>query len=226
MMKLSGLKPLPSGNVIDFNNLKNYDFTVEEIADLLSHVKRFNGYGMDVASHSLWVASSLYYLTGNPHIALLGLMHDAQEAYIGDIATPVKDVAGNDWDRLENNVQRAILWHLNVKHEHNLGAEKLVKLLDQVSLKLEYQQMKEAGVYKSDTEGIWEAALAKVPNIDGLGLPKEDVHSAVDFVFAYNHYKALCDEDITYTSCSYLFAGKKYTCAVNTEHLETFFNKL
>lgn len=225
-MKLSGIKALPSGKVINFNDLKGYDFTVEEIADLLSHVKRFNGYGMDVASHSIWVAGALYYLTGNPHIALLGLMHDAQEAYIGDIATPVKDVAGNDWDRLENNVQRAILWHLNIKHEHSLGAEKLVKLIDQVSLKLEFQQMKEAGTYKADSEGIWEAALVKVPNIDGLELPKEDAHSAVDFVFAYNHYKALCDEDITYTSCSYLFGGKKYTCAVNTEHVETFFNKL
>ena len=225
-MKLSGLKPLPSGNVINLHKPSEYDYTVEEIADLLSRVKRFNGYGMDVASHSLWVSGALFYLTGNPHIALLGLMHDAQEAYIGDIATPVKDVAGNDWDRLENNMQRAILWHLNIKHENNLGAEKLVKLLDQVSLKLEYQQMKEAGIYKSDFEGIWEAALAKVPNIYGLELPKEDAHSAVDFVFAYNHYKALCEEDITYTNCSYLFDGKKYTCAVNTEYLETFFNKL
>lgn len=225
-MKLSGLKPLPSGKVIDFNNLKNYDFTVEEIADLLSHVKRFNGYGIDVASHSLWVANTLFYLTGNPHIALLGLMHDAQEAYIGDIATPVKDVAGNDWDRLENNVQRAILWHLNIKHEYNLGAEALIKLVDQVSLKLEYQQMKAARIYKEDNEGVWEAALANVPNIDDLEPPKQDQYSAVDFVFAYNHYKALCEEDITYTSCSYLFDGKKHTCAVDTEYLETFFYKL
>lgn len=225
-MKLSGLKPLPSGKVIDFNNLKGYDFTVEEIADLLSHVKRFNGYGMDVASHSLWVSGALFYLTGNPYIALLGLMHDAQEAYIGDIATPVKDVAGNDWDRLENNVQRAILWHLNIKHEYNLGAEALIKLVDQVSLKLEYQQMKAARIYKEDNEGVWEAALANVPNIDDLEPPKQDQYSAVDFVFAYNHYKALCEEDITYTSCSYLFDGKKHTCAVNTEYLEIFFNKL
>lgn len=225
-MKLSGLKPLPSGKVIDFNNLKGYDFTVEEIAGLLSHVKRFNGYGIDVASHSLWVANTLFYLTGNPHIALLGLMHDAQEAYIGDIATPVKDVAGNDWDRLENNVQRAILWHLNIKHEYNLGAEALIKLVDQVSLKLEYQQMKAARIYKEDNEGVWEAALANVPNIDDLEPPKQDQYSAVDFVFAYNHYKALCEEDITYTSCSYLFDGKKHTCAVDTEYLETFFYKL
>ena len=225
-MKLSGLKPLPSGKVIDFNNLKGYDFTVEEIAGLLSHVKRFNGYGIDVASHSLWVANTLFYLTGNPHIALLGLMHDAQEAYIGDIATPVKDVAGSDWGRLENNVQRAILWHLNIKHEYNLGAEALIKLVDQVSLKLEYQQMKAARIYKEDNEGVWEAALANVPNIDDLKPPKQDQYSAVDFVFAYNHYKALCEEDITYTSCSYLFDGKKHTCAVDTEYLETFFNKL
>lgn len=225
-MKLSGLKALPSGNVIDFNNIKDYDFTVEEIADLLSHVKRFNGYGMDVASHSLWVASALYYLTGNPHIALLGLMHDAQEAYIGDIATPVKDVAGNDWDRLENNVQRAILWHLNIMHKNNLGAKRLVKLIDLISLKLEYEQMVETGVFKPDNEGIWEAALANIPKIEGIVPPKEDAKSAVDFVFAYNHYKALCEEQVSYTKCKYLFYGDSYICSINDEHLTTFYTKL
>lgn len=225
-MNLSGLKALPNGKVIDFNNLKNYDFTVEEIADLLSHVKRFNGYGMDVASHSLWVASSLYYLTGNPHIALLGLMHDAQEAYIGDIATPVKAVAGNDWGRLENDVQRAILWRLFIHHENNLGAKGLVKLIDLVSLKLEYEQMVETGVFKPDSEGIWESVLANIPKIEGIEPPKEDPRSAVDFVFAYNHYKALCEEQTSYTKCKYLFDGDSYICAINDEHLTTFYTKL
>lgn len=225
-MKLNGIKALPTGNIIDLNNVSEYKFTVEEIADLLSHVKRFNGYGMDVASHSLWVARTLYYITGNPHIALLGLMHDAQEAYIGDIATPVKHVAGSNWDELENKLQRAIQWQLFIQHENNLGAKGLVKLVDLVSLKLEYEQMVEAGTFKPDSKGVWEAALANVNAIEGVDPPKEDPRSAVDFVFAYNHYKALCDEDITYTSCSYLLEGKKYACAVNTEHLETFFNKL
>ena len=225
-MKLSGIKALPSGKVINFNDLKGYDFTVEEIADLLSHVKRFNGYGMDVASHSLWVASTLYYLTGNPHIALLGLMHDAQEAYIGDVATPVKHVAGNAWDELENKLQRAITWQLFIHHENNLGAKGLVKLVDLVSLKLEYEQMIEAGVYKPDTNGIWEAALANVNTIEGIDPPKEDPRSAVDFVFAYNHYKALCEEQVSYTKCKYLFNGDSYICAINDEHLTTFYTKL
>ena len=88
----------------------------------------------------MWVARTLYYITGNPHIALLGLMHDAQEAYIGDIATPVKHVAGNAWDELENKLQRAIQWQLFIQHENNLGAKGLVKLIDLVSLKLEYEQ--------------------------------------------------------------------------------------
>lgn len=225
-MKLSGLKALPNGKVIDFNNIKGYEFTIEEIADLLSHVKRFNGYGMDVASHSLWVANTLFYLTGNPHIALLGLMHDAQEAYIGDMATPVKHIVGSHWVELENNIQRAIQWKLFVWHENNLGAAGLVKLVDLVSLKLEYQQMLEAGIYKADSEGIWEAVLANIPTIDGLEPPKEDPRSAVDFVFAYNHYKALCEDQISYTKCKYLFNGDSYICSINNEHLSTFYTKL
>lgn len=225
-MNLSGIKALPTGNVIDLNNVSEYKFTVEEIAELLSHVKRFNGYGMDVASHSIWVAGALYYLTGNPHIALLGLLHDAQEAYIGDVATPVKHVAGNAWDELENKLQRAIMRQLFTHHENNLGAKGLVKLIDLVSLKLEYEQMVEAGVFKPDSEGIWEAALANIPKIEGVEPPKEDPKSAVDFVFAYNHYKALCEEQVSYTKCKYLFNGDSYICAINDEHLSTFYSKL
>lgn len=225
-MKLNGIKALPTGNVIDLNNVNDYKFTVEEIADLLSHVKRFNGFGMDVASHSLWVARTLYYLTGNPHIALLGLMHDAQEAYIGDIATPVKHVAGNDWDELENKLQRAIQWQLFICHENNLGDKGLVKLVDLVSLKLEYEQMVEAGTFKPDSKGVWEAALANVNTIEGIDPPKEDPKSAVDFVFAYNHYKALCEEQVSYTKCKYLFNGESYICSINDEHLSTFYSKL
>lgn len=196
-MKLNGIKALPTGNVIDLNNVSDYKFTVEEIAELLSHVRRFNGYGMDVASHSIWVANVLYYLTGNPHIALLGLLHDAQEGYIGDIATPVKHVAGNAWDELENKLQRAIMCQLFIHHENNLGTKGLVKLVDLASLKLEYEQMVESGTYKPDNEGIWEAALANINTIEGIEPPKEDPRSAVDFVFAYNHYKALCEEQVS-----------------------------
>lgn len=225
-MNLSGIKALPTGNIIDLNNVSDYEFTVEEIAELLSHVKRFNGYGMDVASHSIWVARTLYYLTGNPHIALLGLLHDAQEGYIGDIATPVKHVAGNDWDELENKLQRAIQWQLFIQHENNLGAKGLVKLIDLVSLKLEYEQMVEAGTFKSDSKGVWEAALANVNTIEGIEPPKEDPRSAVDFVFAYNHYKALCEEQVSYTKCKYLFNGESYICSINDEHLSTFYSKL
>lgn len=225
-MKLSGLKPLPSGKVIDFNNLKNYDFTVEEIADLLSHVKRFNGYGIDVASHSLWVANTLFYLTGNPHIALLGLMHDAQEAYIGDIATPVKDVAGHGWRQLENAVSRAIMWKLNIKHEYNLGSEALVKLVDQVSLKLEFETLSKNGHYKNDNDGVWAEALKNVYTIEGVEPPKQDEHSDVDFIFAFNHYLALCEESANYSKCGYLFNGKNYKCFVNDTHLENFLTKL
>lgn len=225
-MNLSGIKALPTGNIIDLNNVSDYEFTVEEIAELLSHVKRFNGYGMDVASHSMWVANALYYLTGNPHIALLGLLHDAQEGYIGDIATPVKHVAGNAWDELENKLQRAIMWQLFIHHENNLGAKGLVKLVDLVSLKLEYEQMVETGVFKPDNEGIWKEALVNIHKIEGIEPPKEDPKSAVDFVFAYNHYKALCEEQVSYTKCKYLFNGESYICSINDEHLTTFYTKL
>ncbi len=75
-------------------------------------------------------------------------------------------MAGNDWKSFRE--QRTTDYSAKYGLRTQFRLQKLVKLIDQVSLKLEFQQMKEAGTYKADSEGIWEAALA-VPNI-GLEL--------------------------------------------------------
>jgi hypothetical protein len=64
-----------------------------DIALGLSRQARYNGFTngyYSVAEHSILVASWLMRTKKNPELAILGLIHDAAEAYIGDMVTPIK----------------------------------------------------------------------------------------------------------------------------------------
>lgn len=192
-MDLNGVKALPTGNIINFHNPGDYKYDINEIALLLSKVKRFNGLGTDVMTHSMFVAGVLLNITGNPHIALLGLLHDAHEAYTGDIATPVKHILGNKLENLERMVQRAILWQLNAKHENALGAERLIKLIDLYAMREEVRAMVAEGRFTLDNQGVWEQALRPVENMAIEGTPSFTLQRAEvnDFIAVYNN---LCDQ--------------------------------
>lgn len=66
---------------------------IGDIATALSRIPRFNGHTImpyPVAAHALWVSRAILKDTGNVMHALGGLMHDAHEAFVGDMATPVQ----------------------------------------------------------------------------------------------------------------------------------------
>lgn len=193
-MDLNGIRSLPTGNVIDLNDVSEYEFTVEEIALLLSKVKRFNGWGTDVANHSLYVAKFLYFLTGNPHIALLGLLHDAHEAYIGDIATPVKHLLGKQVKSLEHCLQRAILWRLNAMDELSFGSVPLIKLIDLIAMREELDAMASDRGYKIDDKGVWTEALRIVEPFSVGVMPRFSLYgdSQIDFIRYYDYMVSQC----------------------------------
>lgn len=63
---------------------------IEDIATSLSRIMRFNGHTRrpySVAEHSIWCS---YIPEDCKEDALLALMHDAAEAYLGDIVFPLK----------------------------------------------------------------------------------------------------------------------------------------
>lgn len=71
-------------------DMVNFDV---DIAEALARLPRFTGHirsgCYSVAQHSVMGADALYRETGREDIAAAFLLHDAHEAYVGDMATPV-----------------------------------------------------------------------------------------------------------------------------------------
>ena len=79
-----------SGRLLDLNNPKVEDIDIRDIAHSLSMICRFNGcvkQFYSVAEHSV----RAYYLAKQKN-KLEALLHDAVEAYIGDVTRPLKSL--------------------------------------------------------------------------------------------------------------------------------------
>lgn len=85
------------------------DVDIRDIAHALANMCRFAGHTKEfysVGQHSLAVASIV-----PPHLAIYGLLHDASEAYLVDIPTPIKQHSGfwfyrNAEERLQSTILR------------------------------------------------------------------------------------------------------------------------
>ena len=72
---------------------KSADIEIEDIAHALSYITRANGHFntfFSVARHSINCALEAIEREYTPRVALLCLLHDAAEAYIGDMTRPLK----------------------------------------------------------------------------------------------------------------------------------------
>ncbi|MGY3495938.1 hypothetical protein [Bradyrhizobium sp. USDA 4502] len=95
---------LQSGAWFDFASPHTSPFTIEDIAQGLAHICRYSGQCnrfYSVAEHSLLVSETA---TGFEFEAL---MHDAAEAFLGDITRPLKQMLP-DYKRIEGEVEQAI----------------------------------------------------------------------------------------------------------------------
>src|SRR5690606_8557009 len=94
-----------TGKKFTFLEPKADDIDIADIAYALANQCRFNGHCSSfysVAEHSVAVAMLL-----PQELQLAGLLHDAAEAYLGDIPSPLKQFLP-DYDRLETTVITAI----------------------------------------------------------------------------------------------------------------------
>jgi 5'-deoxynucleotidase YfbR-like HD superfamily hydrolase len=88
----------PSGLLVDLVDPRPEQICIEDIAWALSRTARFNGatggeFPYSVAQHSVWVSMVLQrFWNKDAAFALKALLHDAHEAYTGDIVTPMKQM--------------------------------------------------------------------------------------------------------------------------------------
>lgn len=126
-------------------------FKIEDIAHALAHLCRFTGHTKcfySVAQHSVMVS----YLVPEED-ALLALLHDATEAYLGDVSSPLKALIP-DYKKIEDNMSKAILLHFTGKEYLPLS----VKEADSMVLNDEMTDLIE-GYQNNESRRTWEPKI-------------------------------------------------------------------
>jgi uncharacterized protein len=130
-----------SGLQVDLANPDPASINLFDIARHLSKINRFTGAStlpFSVAQHSCLVANILLRLN-TPQLALWGLLHDAHEAYTGDITGPARKVLGVNVGPMEA-LDHAIATALDVPYPNAHGLV-LVDRADKQAFALEWRDL-------------------------------------------------------------------------------------
>ena len=132
-----------SGRRIDlaaphFTDVDGYD-----IAWALAQTNRFSGHALrpySVAEHSLLVADLAEAAGLDVHGQLAALLHDAHEAYCGDVSTPAKAAIGPAWGHFERELEVAVKNAFGI-HAAAAVHHHLIKHFDLVALATEKRDL-------------------------------------------------------------------------------------
>ena len=153
-----------SGRVIDLATFNADDIDMFDIAWGLGNIRRYNGHTVEdytVAHHSIIMS---YYVP--KEFALEALLHDAAEAYVGDLIWPVKALFP-EMELFENKLAAIVMKHFDVPTatycDWTDGYVKSASVTDADRTIFEHEcfEMGRPGTYHQKMEDAWiEAALA------------------------------------------------------------------
>ena len=146
-----------SGNYFNFNDPVGSKMNIDDIAHALSNQCRFAGHVRtfySVAQHSCLVSDSL----PTPALQLAGLMHDAHEAYISDVVSPLKHLLP-DYRVIEDATQAALCGKFQLDHKVVKGDR--VRRADLEALATEKRDLLQNPDHWDILDGIepWQAGI-------------------------------------------------------------------
>ena len=156
-------------------------FDIHDLAERLasSRLQRFGGAfpnAWSVAKHSVAVSKVMHVMLGSPQMALHGLLHDAPEAFLGDICGPLKGMLGPSVVKLEQDLQDKVYAMLHMAH---MGANtyhpSTVKYYDKQCLIFEIRELQKSTATEGD-QGLAPARTA--------WLAEQDIDEATQKCFA------------------------------------------
>ena len=134
----AGVMNTASGMVVDLKNPTTDMIDIKDIANSLSKMCRFGGHTnqfYSVAQHSILV--SFLMREGEGKYGLEALLHDASEAYLGDVVKPLKVILGSGYASMERRFENVIGNKYNLSMSPD--CEDLVKKYDRQALELEHE---------------------------------------------------------------------------------------
>ncbi len=137
-----------SGRRLDLLDPSPLDIEIEDIAQGLARVARWNGqttgeHAFSVAQHSIIVEEISAHLSPglDPRWRLTALLHDAPEYVIGDMISPFKAALGLDYRIFEERLERAIHLRFALPPKPPAAVKALIKRADRACAYLEATQL-------------------------------------------------------------------------------------
>ncbi len=105
-----------SGRRFHFDDPDPASVVLSDVMFALEHIHRYTGHvgPYSVASHSVHVWRYALELGADEATARAALLHDAHEAYVGDVSTPLKLALGAVWHGVEARAAKAVALALGI----------------------------------------------------------------------------------------------------------------
>jgi 5'-deoxynucleotidase YfbR-like HD superfamily hydrolase len=181
-----------SGRKVDVSDPDPSSIVIEDIAWALSRLPRFSGHSIpyipySVAQHCVQVAQDL--APHGPQIQLYGLLHDAAEAYINDLPSPVKHIPEIHAviKKLEDSLMTAIYTALDIEPPTD-EEEQIVKISDKT------QQAVEAYNFMYSRGHDWDLPKVSFKKLQEFEDPLTSIQAYDKFLFFFEELKTLSDK--------------------------------